>query len=542
MYESKNLDHLGLVAGMCDELGLVSLIDNLLPSDSTERKVSTGVCVKALILNGLGFVGRRLYLVSDFFSDKPVEHLLGAGITSDLLNDDRLGRCLDDLYSFGLTEIFSIIAANAYIHLGLSSLPQFAHADSSSFHVDGAYNSDTYQEGDACIHITQGYSRDHRPDLNQVCLNMIVENSAGIPLFMEALSGNSSDKKSLAQSIESFSKSLQSAPNPLCWVADSALYSAENIKTLSKTGLWLTRVPETISAVKYLKEAIELGQMQHFAEKDLADYRYQILGSTYGGVRQEWLLIFSQNAYQREAKSLTKSFAKASLAESKAVEQLCKKTFACKQDAQNALAQLQCKYIQLHDTSIEAIEGYAGKGKPKPNEAKIIKGYQIKVAYSCPIDQYVQKQKTLGFFVLASNEVEGKLSPDQKLSGYKDQNKVEKGFRFLKDPDFHAATMFVKKPPRVEAVLMLMTLCLLVYAALERQLRQALQEQNQTLPNQNKKEVHNPTMKWVFMLFRGIHCLYLPDQKKPVLLNIKAIHLKIIALFAHNIAKYYKIE
>ena len=544
MYESKNLDHLGLVAGMCDELGLVSLIDSLVPSDSNERKISTGVCVKALILNGLGFVGRRLYLVSDFFSDKPVEHLLGEGITSDLLNDDRLGRCLDDLYHFGLSELFSLIAAQAYRRLGLASHPQFAHTDSTSFHVDGAYNSESYQEGDACIHITQGYSRDHRPDLNQVCLNLIVENSAGIPLFMETLSGNSSDKQSLAKSIESFTKSLQSAPNPLCWVADSALYSAENIQSLSQTGLWLTRVPETISEVKYLKEAVELSQMQHFDEKDLADYRYQVVGSTYGGARQEWLLIFSQNAYEREAQSLAKNFAKASLAESKAIEQCCKQTFACKQDAQNALTKLekQCQSIQLHDTKIQAIEGYASKGKPKPNEAKVIKGYQIQLAYSCPITPYKQKKRTLGFFVLASNEVEGKLSPDQKLSAYKDQNKVEKGFRFLKDPEFHAATIFVKKPQRVEAVLMLMTLCLLVYAALERQLRQALQLQNQTLPNQNKKEVQNPTMKWVFMLMRGIHCLYLPTQKELVLLNINAIHLKIIALFSNHIAKYYKLE
>jgi hypothetical protein len=85
----------------------------------------------------LGFAGRRLYLVSDFFSDKPVEHLLGAGITADQLNDDRLGRCLDDLYAFGLTELFSLVAAQTYPKLGLASQPQFAHADSTSFHVDG---------------------------------------------------------------------------------------------------------------------------------------------------------------------------------------------------------------------------------------------------------------------------------------------------------------------------------------------------------------------------------------------------------------------
>ncbi len=181
--ESKDLGHLGLIAGMCDDLKMVSLVDSLCPSNSNERKVSTGNCVKALIMNGLGFSGRRLYLTPKFFSDKPIAHLLGEGISANMLNDDRLGRCLDDLYDFGLTKLFSIVCERAYEVLGLSSCPQFYHLDSTSFHVDGAYNSDTHQNDDACIHITHGYSRDHRPDLNQICFNLIVNNS-GLPLFM----------------------------------------------------------------------------------------------------------------------------------------------------------------------------------------------------------------------------------------------------------------------------------------------------------------------------------------------------------------------
>ena len=124
--------------------------------------------------------------------------------------------------------------------------------------------------------------------------------------------------------------------------------------------------------------------------------------------------------------------------------------------------------------------------------------------------------------------------------GYKDQNKVEKGFRFLKDPAFLASNIFVKKPQRVEATLMLMTLCLLVYAALERELRQALEQQEETLPNQNKKEVKNPTMKWVFILFRGIHLLYV--EEKIIVLNLEELQKKILGLFTNKIAKYYRIE
>lgn len=537
MYESKDLSHLGLVAGMCDELDIVSLINNLIPSESVDRKISTGDCIKALILNGLGFSERRLYLVSNFFSDKPIEHLLGKNIDADMLNDDRLGRCLDDLYDFGVSELFSVIAASTYQKLNLSSEPSFFHTDGTSFHVDGTkYNS----EDENCIQITQGYSRDHRPDLNQVCLNMIVENSAGIPLYINPLSGNSSDKTSLINSIQQFCQSLQTTPSPRCWVADSALYSAENIATLSNT-TWLTRVPETIAEVKQLKQSVSREDMLPFKNNKLAGYQYFVHKSNYGNVEQEWLLIFSPEMYFREEKTFRKKFLKNSFNESQKVKQLCKQLFGCEKDAQNAIDvfRKKCKSIQFSETKIISIEGYEGKGKPKKDAKKIIKGYQIEIHYTTEVSDYHKQKEELGYFVLASNEIENKLTPTQKLLGYKDQYKVEKGFRFLKDPAFHASTIFIKKPERIQALLMIMALSLLVYSALEFTLRKSLIEKNETLPNQAKKQVQNPTMKWVFILLKGIHCLYIEQQKKPILLNINDIHQNIFNCFPLTIRKYY---
>jgi hypothetical protein len=91
-YASYTLDHHGLVAGMVDELGLVEKIDAMIPQDLGQRHISVGVAVKAMILVGLGFVQRALYLTPDFFRGKPAGRLLGPGITAEMLNDDALGR------------------------------------------------------------------------------------------------------------------------------------------------------------------------------------------------------------------------------------------------------------------------------------------------------------------------------------------------------------------------------------------------------------------------------------------------------------------
>jgi hypothetical protein len=129
--------------------------------------------------------------VPEFFRNKPVERLLGAGITADQLNDDTLGRTLDAIYAANPTEVYAAVAANSCAILGLT--PTFAHLDSTSFHVDGRYNADTPPE-EGVIWITKGYSRDHRPELNQCILNLIVESQASIPIHMSAASGNTEDK------------------------------------------------------------------------------------------------------------------------------------------------------------------------------------------------------------------------------------------------------------------------------------------------------------------------------------------------------------
>ena len=64
------------------------------------------------------------------------------------------------------------------------------------------------------------------------------------------------------------------------------------------------------------------------------------------------------------------------------------------------------------------------------------------------------------------------------LDTYKSQQSVERGFRFLKSPDFLTASLYLKKPERIEALLMVMTCSLMIYAALEHQIRKNLKEKN----------------------------------------------------------------
>jgi hypothetical protein len=60
MYRSQVLDHLGLVAGMFDELGIGEVLDQATKQNPEMRDLTVGEAVKAMVLNGLGFVNHAL--------------------------------------------------------------------------------------------------------------------------------------------------------------------------------------------------------------------------------------------------------------------------------------------------------------------------------------------------------------------------------------------------------------------------------------------------------------------------------------------------
>src|SRR5215472_6892744 len=134
-YVNERLDHLGIVTGVCQEIGLAAWLDAQEPGN--RQQVSVGTAIVAMVLNGLGFSNRQLYLVPQFFANKPVEHLLGPGMTAEMLNDDCLGRTLDWLYEKDPTTLFAGVALRPRKVFGIQA--RHVHVDTTSFSVSGDY-------------------------------------------------------------------------------------------------------------------------------------------------------------------------------------------------------------------------------------------------------------------------------------------------------------------------------------------------------------------------------------------------------------------
>ena len=141
---------------------------------------------------------------------------------------------------------------------------------------------------------------------------------------------------------------------------------------------------------------------------------------------------------------------------------------------------------------------------------------------------------------MATNELdETKLSDEQLVTFYtQDQQKVEGGFRFMKDPMFRANTIFLKSPKRIEVLMAIMTLCLLVYSALEYRIRQSLMENNAKFPHQTGSSTDKPTARWVFQFFTGIHVLLIGEMQS-IVLNCNLEHANLLKLLGESYGSIY---
>jgi transposase len=583
VYETKRLDHLGIVAGVCKVAGIAEWLDK--QAGEQRRQVSVGTATVAMILNGLGFSNRQLYLVPQFFENKPVEHLLGEGITADMLNDDCLGRTLDWIYEHDPTTLFAGLAYQARQRFGIKA--ENIHIDTTSLSVSGEYKGPKGEEGQVqeektrlpaensgvdttslsvngeqegpkgenehtqeeetplAIAIRRGYSRDHRADLKQWMMALATTHDGDVPIFLRPLDGNSSDKVDLSAAVREVMAQLREQEpeeqDHRIAVFDGGGYSEANMKSYNEANIrWISRVPETSTEAK-----AALGQ-ESKEWKDLSDGsgQYLVLMQELPQGKERWVIVRTKARLQSAKISVEKKVDKAFKAWEKRLWHLSRRPFSCEQDAERAWEQaLKEKPVWLLASyKLNEQSKYQRQGRPKKEAPadQIVWKLEPTLQVDEPLVAVLVKQEA--DFIVATNVLEEQdLSAEQVLATYKEQGGVERGFRFLKDPLFLASSVFVKKPERVMALGFIMVLCLLVYRLAEQLLRSQLTATEQTVPNQVNKPTNRPTMRWIFQCFEGIDLLYirLGSRWHTHILGLQFLHQQVLRLLGPLYCQLY---
>jgi transposase len=522
----ERMDHLGIVAGVGKEIGLVEYFDDLDTQD--HERATLGQVILAMILNGLGFSNRQLYLVPQFFANKPIEQLIGPGIQAEDLNDDRLGRALDWLTAHDLTALFAGVVRQARKAFGFEM--KTIHVDTTSFSVSGDYEYDLEPDSQL-IRITYGYSRDHREDLKQWMMSLATADATGIPVGLQMLSGNASDKETLIQQVREVLHQLtSSSENPAIYIADSGMYSQENMAWLTEAEVaWIARVPETS---KEAKQAVE--QEPDHIEQEGERFWWETT-ATFGERTERWIVVYTKEGLARSQATMRRKAEREQPLWEKRITRL--PSFSCEADAQKALDDLQQSappWIHIKGHLLQTLR-YSGRGRPSKNALPEQVVWTIEAIVSLDESAVEREAKRLAWFIVATNVQE--ISASHLLHLYLEQQWVERGFGFLKDPLFLASSVFVKKPERVMALGFIMVCCLLLYRLAEFRLRQSLAQREETVPNQKGQPTSRPTLRWIFQCFEGIHLLFLGDS--PQIIGLSPFHEHILSLLGSSYQQFY---
>jgi transposase len=532
----ERLDHLGVIASVIKDLGLIAMIDTRLVPDDQEV-ITPGEAVAAMILNGLGFANRPLSLTPQFFANKPLDLLFREGIKTEMFNRFKLGRTLDEAYAYGCDLLFEELALSICAHEGIDR--RFNHLDTTSFALTGAYVPDSDEHA---IRITHGYSKDHRPDLKQAVLELMVSQDGGIPFVSKSWDGNTSDTQVFQQRAEALMRAFKDTPSPRYLVADAKLYCEDNATPLSKLG-FITRIPATLKLVaQVISQALQWDTWQPVDHNT----RYQPLTLCHYGMAQRWLVVYSQAALERAEATLKKATQREHEAITKQLFHLQAQRFCTPEAAHDALAALakRWKYHRVASSHLTEHKRYGGKGRPTPRTPLKAIAWQIQAQVHADDEAIERDKHAKACYVLGTNIDASAVSDTEVIVAYKGQAQVEGGFRFLKDPLFFVSSLFVKKPTRMEGLLMVMTLALLVYSVAQRRLRKQLAQHHETVPNQINQPTLSPTLRWIFQLLEGIHRVQVTVQGQvhDLIEGLSDVQIKILRLFGNEVCHLYQIS
>lgn len=510
--EAFDVHHWPIVRAYAEQLGLVEVINRLVPS---AMDIDPGTIVLGMVIDTLS--GRSpLYHLEAFFEQQDRELLLGREVAASVFNDDNVGRVLDRVFEAGTQRLFSALSQHAVERFAIPI--KHVHHDTTSVSLYGDYPLAPGQTPP--FEINRGHSKDHRPDLKQFVLSLLCV-GGNIPILGKVADGNASDKtlnNTLLSQISGHLARYGVASQAYIYLADSALITPANLKQL-RDKRFISRLPATyseharvIAAGVAAKRWVELGSLAESApSKNRPLAYYKVSDETVTIDRQDYraIVVHSSSHDRRRQKRLERQLK----ASSQQIEALIKThrnlDYACQADAQAEAERLGRQRSAYHrlEAHVEPRPRYA-PGRPKGDGTRTIKAIRYGLQLHCREDQAAieRAREHSGCFVLLTNvaaEGEDAYSAEHILRTYKEQHGIEKNFGFLKD-DAIVNALFLKTPERIEALGLILLIGLLIWRLMEFHMRRHLSETERQLPGWDNKPTTRPTAYMVTIKFKGV--------------------------------------
>ena len=508
-HQKRRIGPLPFIDQVFDRLELTTLLSAFIGHERYVQAIE--LLVKNLLVEPVA-----LYRIRQWAEQFELQHV-GAGP----LGDDALGRALDRLFSIDRATLQTQLTINSVAAYAIDT--SVIHNDSTTLKFYGAYKTASRN----AVQLKRGHSKDHRPDLKQLVYNLSITEDGAVPVHFKCHDGNRTDDTLHIETWLTLRGIL--GRSDFLYVADAKLCTAENLCKLDKEGgRFVTIVPNTRTETQTFAERCYQSQVRwevltrrestrHKGKYDVfqrAEGFYQLAE----GFRLFWYRSSAKRQRDEDRRRERIDAAVEKLTELQTQRRRGPKT---ERGLLTAATEILRRYQVASWLHVEAKTRDEEHFKRVPAAQAGSPGLYRRVVKRIPYlivthnHQAIARAAAIdGVFPLTTNT---DLDAKAVLLAYKYQPHLEKRFSWIKS-DYELAPVFLKKTSRIEALMFVGYLADLVAALIQRQLRQAIKDQQldalHILPEE--RPTQTPTWEQVQRLFAQHSKYILTEKQKPV--------------------------
>ena len=473
-----------VIASYLNRLRFMEIINERLRWDPEQWKYSPGVLAQLLVL--VAFIPSRkkiaLSRIHEAFAGIDLQYLVGEPIAPESLNDDLFALLLDRMHEYGCTTLYRSISltVRTVFHLPENKL---LHSDTTSHVLTGDYNSESEEKRPSIVNPAYGVSKEKRFDLLQIMSGSVADGD-GLVLFCHILDGNTADCEYNNMMLSVLNSVYGDEFGSYTYIADCKVLTEKNLNLIydgSNPVRFISCIPDNFGgklSEKSRYQAYSDNNWEHLGiccnhpsgkgtEPEYWSHMYPKL--IFG--HPMWIHVYRKADAEKHLEHYLNSQKEKYRGD---LETLTYKEFMCDPDARKEMD----IFLKSHKKSFYSAQLSLGPivnekqpvGRPsKKLKKEPIRTITWKISASDITGNEVKigkKRRKIDSFCLLTSIPAQEMDSKAVLLHYKGQNVVESMFSLLKEP-LLAATLFLEKPERIEALMTILYFSVLMHGILQ---------------------------------------------------------------------------
>jgi transposase len=466
---TKTIGSLALAYPYLRRLGVAETIDAV-TTQGKERAVPTGRVIEILVLNRLAVRPTPISKVSQWAKTHAVEEVYG--IAADALNDDRIGRALDEIHPHLVDAWTTIVLAGTQAYdVRLDQL----HSDVTRIAFEGSYDPPPLPASAEPTgpRITYGFTGKEDPTRKQLTVSVSVTADGALPAWYQVADGNAADCRAYPAHLAAVREHLQ-LDQPLM-IGDSKLVSRSNMLGFCRVNARfvgptrLTEDERTVLRARW-EAGIPMERLDPIEEGE------EPRAGRYWGLEVPEILADPE---QQTSYPLRRLFVQSTDDRRATRHQRAKDLLRARRELRAIRGRLS-RPAYRDRSLVERKVGQAVAKVARYLRAEVTEGERgLELHWQLDQKQLREDEGFDGLYCLLTNQTPAEASRQAVFREYKAQSKVEGRFRGVKHPPLQIRPLWLHQPKRIESLLFVVMVALFLFALIEREARRVVRESGQ---------------------------------------------------------------